>query len=94
MSAPESCTTVVASNSTAAITGNIEDMMLDDNITNNSDETLLLIRAEKQPQLCPSAPTKRPRTDNDDMRPTDPLNRFPIATKPFYLKSKNLYRKK
>ena len=86
MAASDSCTTVVASNTTAAITSNIEDRMLDENITNNiSNETLSPIREDKQPQPGPSAATKRPRTDNnDDMRPTDPLNRFPIATKPLY----------
>ena len=85
----------VDSASTATIITEVTRMDLQDDITNKlSTETLDLI-SNVEKDLTPERPTKRARTD--DQQPgtsTDPGLKYPPETKPLYLRSKNLHKRK
>ena len=98
MAASASCGTLVESISATTLSGQVQQLALIDPQAHNnlpqqvSDDTLALIgQADRNlnPEL--PGPSKRARLDGQS---ADPAASYPAETKPLYLKSKNLHRKK
>ena len=99
VTAKASCSTLVNSISATTLSGRVKELALVeqnqqmDTIPQQvSDETLNLIgQIDQQLNADRPGPPKRARTEGPS---NDPAAGYPAETKPLYLKSKNLYRKK